>query len=185
MVGTWNIQLFGKVYRAWTVNPASPKRNLRAMAYIAEIVRCFDVIAVQEVLRDTAAIRLLLEEFLGHNWGLILSDVSAGEKGNSERLAFIYDKRRVEPSGLAGEIVLPATVDGNPAEQFDRTPYIVGFQAGGERFSLLTAHIRYGESGEDRLPEIKRLAKHIAAELREHAPRVWFRGKQPDCPGGF
>lgn len=69
---------------------------------------------------------------------------------------------------MAEEIVLPPTADGNPSEQFDHTPYIVGFQAGGERFSLLTAHIRYGESSGDRLPEINRLAKYIAKELRKH-----------------
>ncbi|UCE08186.1 MAG: endonuclease/exonuclease/phosphatase family protein, partial [bacterium] len=145
IIGTWNIRNFGGIYERWDENQGSPKRNLRAMAYIAEIVRRFDVIAIQEVKWDTSAIRMLLGEFLGPNWGLIISDVSAGPKGNAERLAFIYDKRRVEPSGLAGEIVLPPTAEGDPVQQFDRTPYIVGFQSVGEGFALLTAHIKYGD----------------------------------------
>jgi hypothetical protein len=139
------------------------------LAYIAEIIKRFDVIAIQEVKSDTSGIRLLLKEFLGPNWGLIVSDVSAGSKGNHERLAFIYDKRRVAPSGLAGEIVLPPEGDGDPAEQFDRTPYIVGFQAGNERFALLTAHIRYGKHQNDRLGEIEALSRYVADEIRDRA----------------
>jgi hypothetical protein len=84
-------------------------------------------------------------------------------------LAFIYDKRRVVPSGLAGEIVLPSE-DGNlPAQQFDRTPYIVGFQAAEERFALLTAHIRYGNRPDDRIGEIESLSRYVADEIRDRA----------------
>lgn len=169
LIGTWNIRNFGRVHRSWDENPNSPKRNLRAMACIAEVVRRFDVIAIQEVKRDTSGIRMLLDDFLGPNWGVLLSDVSGGDKGNQERLAYVYDRRRVTPSGLAGELVLPAESGGAAAEQFDRTPYIVGFQAAEERFSLLTVHIRYGAKPGDRLPEIQRLAEYTAREIRDRA----------------
>jgi len=169
LVGTWNIRAFGDIYEAWDENPGSPKRNLRALAYIAEVIRRLDVVAVQEVRRSTSAIRLLLREFLGPNWGLITSDVTAGAAGNVERLAFIYDKRRVQPSGLAGEIVLPPTEEGDPVEQFARTPYLVGFQSNDERFVLLTAHIDYSEVPEERLPELRALAEYVAEEIRDRA----------------
>jgi endonuclease/exonuclease/phosphatase family metal-dependent hydrolase len=169
LIGSWNIRNFGAVHESWRDKPDSAKRNLRALVYIAEIINRFDVIAIQEVKSDTSGIRLLVEEFLGQDWGLVVSDISAGSKGNNERLAFIYDKRRVVPSGLAGEIVLPSEADGDPTQQFDRTPYIVGFQAGGERFALLTAHIRYGDRPEDRLGEIKALSRFIADEIRDRA----------------
>jgi hypothetical protein len=169
IIGTWNIRAFGDVFKSWSENQATPKRNFRAMVYIAEIARQFDVLAIQEVKRDTSGLRMLLEELLGPNWGLVISDVSEGSKGNTERLTYIYDKRRVQPSGLAGEIVLPPTADGNPAQQFDRTPYIVGFQTAHEKFSLLTAHIRYGKNPADRMGEITTLAKHIASEVRQRA----------------
>jgi hypothetical protein len=71
---------------------------------------------------------MLMEDFLGSHWGVLLSDVTAGKKGNVERFAYLYDTRRVVPSGLAGQIVLPPGPDGRPVEQFDRTPYIVGFE---------------------------------------------------------
>ena len=166
VIGTWNIRAFGEVFKSWEENTGNPKRNLRAMVYIAEIIRHFDVIAIQEVKRDTSGLRMLLEELLGPSWGLVISDVSGGSKGNSERLTFIYDRRRVLPSGLAGEIVLPRTPEGNPMDQFDRTPYIVGFQSKNEHFALLTAHIRYGKIPSDRLGELAALAQYIAREIR-------------------
>ncbi len=169
IIGTWNIRAFGEIIKNWDESPANSKRNLRAMVYIAEIIRKFDVIAIQEVKRNTSGLRLLTEEFLGPNWGLIISDVSAGSKGNSERLSFIYDRRRVQPSGLAGEIVLPANTTGDPVQQFDRTPYIVGFQTGHEKFSLLTAHIRYGSNPSDRIEEISNFANYVAAEIRQRS----------------
>ncbi|MDH5506353.1 MAG: endonuclease/exonuclease/phosphatase family protein [Anaerolineae bacterium] len=169
IIATWNIQKFGQIYPKWSENPNSPKRNKRGLAIIAEIIRRFDVVALQEVMRDYSGLRMLLEDFLGANWGLILSDVTAGDPGNSERLAFLYDKRRVEPSGLAGEIVLPAKEDGNPVTQFARTPYIVGFKAGNTSFALLTTHILYGESEEDRIPELQAMADFVANEIRDRA----------------
>jgi endonuclease/exonuclease/phosphatase family metal-dependent hydrolase len=169
IIGTWNIRAFGEVFQGWDENPGTPKRNYRALLYIAELIRRFDVIAIQEVKRDTTGLRTLLGDFLGPNWGMLTSDVSGGSRGNTERLTFVYDKRRVQPSGLAGEIVIPPTQQGNPAEQFDRTPYIVGFQTARERFALLTAHIRYGKNSTDRLGEITSLALHIAKEIRQRA----------------
>ncbi len=166
LIGTWNIRGFGSIFEDWLENPGSPKRNLRALALIAEVIRKLDVIAIQEVKRDISGLQILVQDFLGSQWGLILSDVTSGSAGNSERLAFIYDKRRLQPSGLAGEIVLPPAPDGLSSAQFARTPYIVGFQTPGESFALLTAHIKYGAVPKDRIDELRSLATHIAKEIR-------------------
>jgi endonuclease/exonuclease/phosphatase family metal-dependent hydrolase len=168
LIGTWNVRAFGDIFPQWGENPASPKRNYRAMAAIAEVARGFDVIAIQEVKRDTRGIRML-QNWLGPDWGLILSDVTAGDQGNEERLSFLYDQRRVRPSGLTGEIVLPPTPSSDPAIQFARTPYIVGFECSQERFVLLTAHIKYGSIAEDRIDEISSLAGFVAREIRDRA----------------
>lgn len=163
IVGTWNIQKLGGFHDAWTENPGSPKRNLRGLAIIAEVIKCFDVIALQEVMRDTSALRYLMKHFLGPNWAVLLTDVT--EKNPFERLAYLYDTRRVTLSGLSGEIVLPPTNAG-PPEQFDRTPFIAGFRAGKEHFTLLTAHIRYGEVPDDRIDELRKFAHYTAKEIR-------------------
>jgi len=169
ILGTWNIRSLGGYFDDWIENPDSPKRNLRGLALIAEVIQRFDVVAIQEVKRETTALRALAERFLGAHWSVMMSDVTAGAKGNTERSAYLYDTRRVTPSGLAGEIVLPPTEDGDPQEQFDRTPYLVGFNAGGERFALLTAHIRYGDDLSDRIPELRKLAKYTAEEIRDRS----------------
>jgi endonuclease/exonuclease/phosphatase family metal-dependent hydrolase len=168
-VSSCNIRAFGEIYRSWNENSNSQKRNLRALAIISEIIHNLDVIALQEIKTDTTGLRMLVEDFLGPDWGLLLSDVSAGTCGNTERLAFIFDKRRVQPSGLAGEIVLPLSPQGDPSRQFCRTPYLVGFQAGQERFALLTAHINYGDSPTDRLPELQALADYTAQEIHDRS----------------
>ncbi len=95
--------------------------------------------------------------------------MTAGTAGNAERLAFIYDRRRVQLSGLAGEIVLPPGPSGDPMTQFDRTPYMVGFRAAEERFALLTAHIHYGGVPAERIPELRALARFTAAEVRDRS----------------
>lgn len=181
LICSWNIRAFGRLFDRWSENDDSPKRNLRGLALIAEVVRQFDVIAVQEVKRETTVLRRLVDDFLGDHWSFVLSDITAGDKGNTERFAFIYDTRRVRLSGLAGEIVLPpvkvevTAADGttseelHPSTQFARTPYIVGFEAAGQRFSLLTTHIEYGEGADDRIGEITSLARHTADEIRDRA----------------
>ena len=177
IIGTWNIRGFGRVFPSWDENPGSPKRNLQALAYIAEIIRRFDVVAIQEVKRNLSGIRMLLES-LGPDWSLLYSDVTAGDKGNRERLGFIYDRRRVQHTGLAGEIVLPPKDrdDQDPSEQLARTPYAVGFQAGGMPFALVTAHILYGKVPEDRVGEIRDLANYIADELIARSRRAQETG---------
>lgn len=171
IVGTWNIRAFSGFHDQWTENPGSPKRNLRGLAIIAEIIKCFDVIALQEVMRDTSGLRHLMDHFLGPAWAVLLTDVTEGDKGNSERLAYLYDTRRVTPTGLSGELVLPVPSGGAPVEQFDRTPYMAGFRAGGEHFTLLTAHIRYGGTPASRLQELTHFARHTAREIRDRTRR--------------
>lgn len=61
IIGTWNLRMFGAIYPSWMPNPTSPKRNLRALAAIVEIIRCMDVVAIQEVKRDLSGLYLLLD----------------------------------------------------------------------------------------------------------------------------
>lgn len=167
LVATWNIRAFGGLSEQWSETDASPKRNLRGLASIAEVIRRFDIVAIQEVKRDTTALRYLLEEFLGPDWGVILSDVTEGDPGNSERLAYVYDSRRLTPSGLAGEIVVPPIGNDPPPVQFARTPYIAGFRAGDVQLALLTTHILYGDTPDDRRPELEAFASYTAEYLRQ------------------
>ncbi|WP_199711347.1 exonuclease/endonuclease/phosphatase family protein [Tessaracoccus antarcticus] len=81
LVASWNIRALGGLTASWDASPeASPKRDWRAVALIAELISHFDVVAIQEVRRDTAALRFLLEQ-LGRSWRFITSDVTEGDEG--------------------------------------------------------------------------------------------------------
>lgn len=170
IVGSWNIAHLGRLRDDWILE-GDPVRNLRALATIGELVKRFDILAIQEVKRETDAIRRLVDELLGPQFGLIMSDVSEGDRGNTERLAFIYDRRRVQLTGLAGEIVL-APEDHAPEQwptQFVRTPYIVGFDAGSLRLTLLTVHIHWGDGHDNPAAEVAMLAPEVARRLRDRS----------------
>jgi endonuclease/exonuclease/phosphatase family metal-dependent hydrolase len=158
LIATWNLRAFGNLTPAWNTGAGSrPKRDWRAVALIAAVVSHFDVVAVQEVRRNLTALRFLVSQ-LGPAWRLVTSDVTVGDDGNDERLTFVYDSTRVQPSGLVGELVLPPTLN-QPVRQFARSPYAVSFRRGEVDFILTTAHIIWGGRAEDRLPEITELAK--------------------------
>lgn len=137
LVGTWNLRAFSDLTKAWeTPAGASPKRNFADVCYIARFIRRCDVVAVQEVRGNLRALRYLLK-VLGDDWAFILTDVTRGPSGNDERLAFLFDTRRVKPSGLACELVVwvegaPGIAAGALDRQFARTPYAVSFISSGQ-----------------------------------------------------
>lgn len=172
LIASWNIRSFGSLTRKWTASSSdSPKRDLRGLRTIIEIISRFDVIALQEVVGDLRALRDMMR-FLGDDWSFLMTDVTAGDSGNNERMAFVFDRTRVKPSGLAAEIVIPPDWqdDLQPdalAKQFARTPYAVSFKAGEQTFILVTLHVEFGHSSADRIDELR----NIARWMREWADR--------------
>lgn len=171
LIATWNVRHFGRVLPKWrTAGGDSPKRNLEDLCAIAEVIASFDVVALVEVKRNLQALRLLMA-ILGPDWGFIVSDPTEGDPGNDERLGYVFDLRRVRPSGLVGEVVLADDEFADPQavmrRQFARTPYTVSFSAGGKSFTLVSLHVLYGKQDEPerRTPELRR----IAAWMAEHA----------------
>jgi endonuclease/exonuclease/phosphatase family metal-dependent hydrolase len=167
LIATWNVRGFGKVTEKWEALAAdSPKRNLRDVLCLAEIISRFDVVALQEVKRDLGGLRRLMQA-LGPNWAWILTDFTRGSAGNQERMAFLFDLRRVHPSGLAAELVVPIEVETSLTEttmqkQFARTPYAVSFESQGTTFTLVTLHVLWGDNAAQRLPEIREIARWLA-----------------------
>jgi len=164
LIATWNLLAFASLTREWTAGAnASPKRDLRSLLAIGEIVRRFDVVRIQEVKGNLRALRDLLR-WLGDDWAFVMTDVTAGAAGNDERMAFLFDTKRLKLSGLACELVVPPEwLDeiGPDAlkRQFVRTPYAVSFKAGEPTFILVTLHITFGDPTTERIPELKGLAR--------------------------
>lgn len=188
LVATWNIRAFGNLTRKWTSGPNdSPTRDLHSALAIARILERFDVIAVQEVKANLRALRDVLK-VLGPHWSFALTDVTRGDPGNGERLAYIFNSNRVQLSGLACELVVPEDIDSpfaSPANafqrQFVRTPYAVSFRAGKDTFVLVTLHVIYGDSSDARRKELEAIAKW----LREWAERTEDYGQNLICLGDF
>lgn len=152
LIATWNIREFGKNTKAM--------RMKEVFFYMAEIISSYDLVAVQEIGEDLDDLKTLMR-LLGPEWDYIVTDLTEGASGNGERLAFVFDKRKVAFRKMAGEIVLPA-VKGKNTTQPARSPFIVAFQAGWFKFYITTVHIYYGKPGKG-TPEFKRRVEEIGA----------------------
>lgn len=165
LLATWNIREFDSAKFG--------DRTDEAYYYIAEILDHFDLIAIQEVREDLKALKRV-QRILGSWWKYVVTDVTVGKSGNGERLAFLYDSRKVAFSGLAGEVVLPDR-KGKPVLQFARTPFVCGFKAGWSTFSLCTVHVYYGTAKANdprRTEEIDALAKLLAERGKADPRRI-------------
>jgi hypothetical protein len=169
LIGTWNIRAFAGLTPKWVSGPRdTPKRNLADICVLAEVVRRFDVCAIQETRGELTAMLTLLRR-LGPSWGVVLTDSGLGHAANDERLAYVFDRDRVRASGLAGELVIDATTFGTEAvplrSQFARPPFMVSFEAGPIAspvgFTLISLHIDYGKKPADRTPEITAFANWL------------------------
>jgi endonuclease/exonuclease/phosphatase family metal-dependent hydrolase len=182
LLATWNIRDFDS--NKFKFGPRLPE----TFYYIAEMISCFDLVAVQEVNRDLTALETVMR-ILGREWDYIATDTTEGPGGNEERMAFVFNTEKVWFRKIAGEVVLPdgqlivspkkvkvpddqdegeqpKVTTAEAKQQFARTPFLVAFQSGWFRFSLCTVHIYYGkDSGEQlerRIAEIETLVEFFA-----------------------
>ncbi|MFZ2103514.1 MAG: endonuclease/exonuclease/phosphatase family protein [Oricola sp.] len=164
-LATWNVMHFS--------DGGGYTRTFESLAYIAEIIDHFDLVAIQEVNHKLDQFQVLMNRHLGPDWDYILTDAS----GNRERLAFVFRKAKVRFLREAGEIVLPEgqeiVAPGEDQQatrkiQFARTPFAVTFQSGWFKFKLCTVHIFYGDSSDTgpemalRRAEIEKIAQFLA-----------------------
>jgi len=173
LVATWNLRALGDLTDKWRAEKGDePRRDLFDIRCIAEIVSRFDVVGIQEIRGNLTGLQTLLAA-LGPNWASIMTDVTRGKAGNNERMAFVFDVRRVKPSGLAGELVVaietettvaPKTLD----RQFARTPYAVSFAAEGTQLTLVTLHVLYGKEAA-RAEELLEIARWLSGWAKHEA----------------
>lgn len=170
LLATWNIREFG--------GHKGGGRRPEALYYIAEVISAFDCVAIQEVRDDVRPFRRV-KQLLGPWWRYLVTDITVGRRGNHERLAFLYDSRKIKFAGLASQVVLPPDERGGkrrPVAQISRTPFIVGLQAGWFKFTLCAAHILYGSAKPDdveRISEIRSLARFLRGRVED--PHAWSR----------
>jgi len=174
LVGTWNI-----------ANLGSQKRSEDCFDLIAEVIRPFHLIAIQEVnanLKD----HMKVMKCLGDNYSCIFTDVA----GNEERLCYIYQPQKIRLTELIGELSIPPNIAKNykmeftepngeittmQFEGFDRTPYIAAWQFESLKFTTYNCHMYYGSTKKGnkrkfrrRIIEVDSLARWVDWRVKRH-----------------
>jgi endonuclease/exonuclease/phosphatase family metal-dependent hydrolase len=137
LVATWNL-----------ANLGAQLRRDQDRSIIAEVISWFDLVAIQEC-RENFIDLFDLQFKLGPDYKVLMSDTA----GNNERMAFLYDSRKLTALEEVGEIALApsdqrhiklpgitGTFDG-----FDRTPYLVSFEAGLTSLVCVNVHLFFGD----------------------------------------
>ena len=161
IIATWNLTNFGV-----------QKREDVHLELMAEIVKPFDVVAIQEVADNVGHLHSLVLK-LGNNWDAIYTDTA----GNQERLGYLFNRKRVTPTGLAAELAMRGyerqkIVIEDITEEFEgfnRNPYIMSFRAGQFEFNLVNIHL-YWASFALRLLEVKALSKWAKSRVNKLFP---------------
>lgn len=153
-VATWNIREFGRV----------PRLDA-SIYYIAEIINQFDLVALTE-LRDNLGDLKRVMDLLGSYWDVVFCDFTGDRGGNSERIAYLFDTRMIVFTGLAAEADPPrrknsATNEYEARFTWWRPPYMASFSAGSFDFVVITAHMRWGKSLDDRVNALAEFAKWV------------------------
>jgi len=160
IIASWNIKEFGY----------TTQRIPESYFYIAETLSYFDLIAVQEIKSSLDDLYIVLR-LLGDDWSYLVNDITEGSSGNSERSAYIFNKKRVQLAGLAGEIVLwDELTQNSTVKQLKRTPYITGFTAGWKTFALVNLHLHPGKNPTDidlRRQEVSLLLQALAEKKKQ------------------
>jgi endonuclease/exonuclease/phosphatase family metal-dependent hydrolase len=102
VVASWNIRKFGSL----TDSKGNASRSDGAWQLIETFCRACDLVAIQEVMDSLECLRHLRER-LGKDYRLVVSDIAGGVPGRSgarERLAFVYNAKRIEHTELASDI---------------------------------------------------------------------------------
>ena len=106
---SWNIRKFGAL-----MSGSRPKKSAGAFDMITRVCRQADLIALQEVQRDTESVYALRDRLRaeGAPYDVVLSDVtgmSPGYRGMAERMAFLYRADRVRRGDLASDLSFDRT----------------------------------------------------------------------------
>lgn len=136
------------LFATWNIaNLGVQQRRAQDYQLLAEIVSWFDLVAIQEVNDNLAGLRAIYDR-LPSDYRLLFSDAG----GNSERLTFVYDWKKVTQLEEIGELAIPPSqlprIKLQDSDQrfdgFDRNPYLALFKAGTLTLQLANVHLYFG-----------------------------------------
>ena len=165
LIATWNLTNFGV-----------QERENDHLEIMAEIIKPFDVVAIQEVADDLGHFETLVST-LGSDWDTIYTDIA----GNQERLGYLFNRKRIVPTGLAAELAMRGyerrriTIQVGDVEEeqefegFNRNPFIVSFIAKQFEFTIVNVHL-YWTNFTLRMLEAKALTKWAKSRVNKQFP---------------
>lgn len=165
LIATWNLTNFGL-----------QKRTNKHFRIMAEVIKPFDVVAVQEVADNLKHLEKLRSR-LGKDWDTIYTDIA----GNQERLGYLFNTKRIVPTGLAAELAIRGyerkeikieigdVTEETEFEGFNRNPYMVSFIADGFDFTIVNVHL-YWTVYMVRLLETQALAEWAKKRVKKPSP---------------
>lgn len=169
LVATWNI-----------ANLGAQHRRDQDLSLIAEIVSWFDIVAVQEC-RENFGDLFDIQAKLPKSFRVLMSDAA----GNNERMAFLYDSRKLAVLEEVGEIAFPPSryksikLPGIDAQfnGFDRTPYLAAFSVGQTSMIFVNVHLYYGDEKPASIARrsLETFAVAKWADLRKRSPYSFTR----------
>ncbi|HEY5980479.1 MAG TPA: hypothetical protein VIT41_12675 [Microlunatus sp.] len=166
LIATWRWPILSRVSEDWIAPQPQPGlRDRRAVILLAEVVRHFDVVALQGIMGSAPTLQAVLR-VLGPEWAYMMTGLSR-ETTYRERTAVVFDTRRVLPQGLAGQVVVPeggkrrSENDDFLSSQFFRPPFFAGFRCLGASFTVVNQHIVFGTEPE-RVAEMRALCAWVA-----------------------
>ena len=140
LIGSWNIANFDV-----------QKRTNSCYNLIAEIIKPFDLIAIQEVNANMTGLNKIMN-ILKRTHVCLFSDTG----GNKERMTYIYKPKRLELLNHIGELTIPPSqrkslkFNGKSVKfrGYDRPSYLASWKFNSTTFTTYNSHIYYGKKSE-------------------------------------
>jgi len=166
VMGSFNIRKLG----------SNLNRSPETWEFLAEVIRHYDLIAIQEILDDLSGLNRLMS-LLGGDYGMIVSDktgVFPGQAGVGERLGFIFRWSIVQ----RGEVVSDITYDRSKvieilAQNYDEVHAVMAPYA--EKYKEYKA----GNRGKPRSPKLPAFLSFIRQPYCVSFKIVGFPGFKP------
>lgn len=139
----------------------------KVLPLVAAILSRYDIVALQEVMLESALTDLLLElesrDYSGNivNWDYIVSPTMGYNPDYQEAYAFIWRTDRVDH--IPGSDFVWFDAD----NEFSREPFVSDFRAGSFDFTLISSHFPY--DSDLRADEAKKMAD-VFAEIQDSDP---------------
>ena len=123
---SWNIENFGK------------SKSETEIAYVAQTVRDYDLIAIQEVVAGyggAQAVAKLADELnrKGTKWDYVISDPTTSSAHKTERYAYLWKTNKLKKIGRAW-------LEKKYHLEIEREPYFCTFQDQNKQFTVATFH---------------------------------------------